>query len=100
MRRIIITRKKRFIGCAIKYEFVINDGLKSGYFIGNGKTIIINTEKKRCTLIVYAYTSTGTVASNQIIIEEDEDNRNYVVVTKYSLIKGTRLILLKDCIST
>ena len=93
MRKITISRKKRFVACLIKYECVIDNGSKSGYHIGNGETIIVNTDNKRCELTVYANTSSGIVISDKIIIEPDEGDKNFVLITKYSFFKGSKVII-------
>lgn len=121
MRRLKIFRKKHFAGCLIKYFCVVNvnqadfkeyifnileDQEDSSqeknpysdtiYLIKNGREITIDIDDSENKLFVAAYTSTGVVFSNEVIIETGSSDISYNLITKYSVTKGSSYLLIRN----
>jgi hypothetical protein len=115
-RTITIKRDKHFAGCLIKYFCMLNVSIQhfkkwindnedtldseyrytdNSYSISNGKEISIDIDENENTLFVVAYTSTGIVYSNEIIIESGYSNQGYLIKTKYSFSKGSSYLLVR-----
>lgn len=115
-RTITIKRIGHFAGCWIKYFCILNVSIQhfqkwitdnedileseyrytdNSYSISNGKEIVIDIDENENTLFVVAYTSTGIVYSNEVIIEAGYSNQAYLIKTKYSFSKGSSYLLIK-----
>lgn len=112
MREIKITReKKKLVGRLIKYYCVLNFRIEKfkDYVeleekhelsdpikiipILNGKSITIDISDEKNEMYIVAFTSTGVVFSNLIVIDENCKNNSYFIQTNYSFAKGTNLLL-------
>ena len=109
MRKLIVKRNKSRVGIWIKYWCVIDVSLTeckkifgtenrcSGEFypIANGEILEIPIENKEYNFFVMAQTSTGLIYSNEVIIEQGEENVVYEIETRYSFIRGSKLYIKK-----
>ncbi len=112
MRKIKITREnKKLVGRLIKYYCVLNCSiekfkeyveLEEKYelndpskiiSISNGKSITIDINDEKNEMYIVAFTSTGVVFSNLIIIDDNCKHKSYFIQTNYSFSKGTSLFL-------
>lgn len=99
MRKVIITRKKSFVGFLIPYNCII--GSKSGVFgkasarypIKNGETIVIDLPETALSIIVEAHTSDGDVYSKPLKLPAGKGHIEMTIVTGYSIKNGSSIEL-------
>jgi hypothetical protein len=117
MRKLTVTRIKKFTGSFIPYYCVVNTTLdefrnyvklrnsahidhdeiiNSMHAIANGEEITIEIENSETTLFVFARTSTGRILSELVTIETGSADISYQLVTTYSWIKGSSYQLMRD----
>lgn len=110
MRKLTVTRIKRFTGSFIPYYCVVNTSLSefqnyiknrnsasidhdeiinSMHAIANGEEIKIEIEDSETTVFVFARTSTGRVLSDLVTIEAGNTDITFRLETVYSWIKGS-----------
>lgn len=109
MRYVKITRKKSFFGALIPY-FVFVGYPKAGIDpldpdeewdnpdvseikIANGQTISISIQDGKCSILIWADTSTGVVCSPAYQIDEGTVDIELMLVTQYSWIHGCQYVL-------
>ena len=109
MRYVKITRKKSFFGALIPYFIFVGypkteiDPLNpddiwdfpdtSDVKITNGQTISISIQDKKCSILVWANTSTGAASSPAYFIDEVTIDIELELVTQYSWIHGSQYVL-------
>ena len=103
MRRLIITRKKSFVGALIPYliHFAYPgthpDDPESqwapphamGIRIQNGQSVSIPIREDRCAVVVSAITSTGAAGGPAYYVEAGSGDVELEIVTKYSIWHGS-----------
>lgn len=100
MRKVIITRKKSFVGFLIPYYCII--GSKNGVFgkasarypVKNGETVVIDVPETALSMIVEAKTSDGEVYSEPLKLPAGKGHIEVTIVTEYSLKNGSSLKLI------
>ena len=104
MRRLYITRPKRFVGTLIPYSVFLSypgkhpdepesqwaPGHVLGIPIANGETKSIPLRCERCAVVVNAMTSTGAAGGPAYYIEAGDEDVRLEIVTKYSFWGGSR----------
>ncbi len=101
MRKLIIARKKSFVGSIIPYYCIIGinkDNINhddTQYVIKNGETISINISEQKFCIVVAANTSTGHVVIPPFLIEDGINDVSLELITKYHWIKGSTFELRK-----
>lgn len=109
MRCVKITRKKSFFGALIPYFIFIGypkteiDLLNpddvwdfpdtSDVKITNGQTITVSIRDEKCSILVWANTSTGAASSPAYLIDEGTTDIELELVTQYSWIHGSQYVL-------
>lgn len=109
MRSVTITRRKSFVGIAIPYFLFVGcrkpESLQadtetlwdfpntSDGKIHNGQTVTISIPNHECGILVCASTSTGTASSPVYSIDKGTADLALELITKYSWIHGSRLML-------
>lgn len=116
MRKLTVTRIKRFTGSFIPYYCVVNTSLNefrnyvknrnsalidhdeiinSMHAIANGEEITIEIENSETTLFIFARTSTGRVMSDLVTIEAGDTDITFRIKTVYGWIKGSSYHLIR-----
>ena len=104
MRRLYIERPKKFVGSLIPYTVSLaypgthpddpecqwGPGHVLGIPIANGETKNIPLREERCAVCVTARTSTGAAGGPAYYIEAGTEDVRLRIVTKYSLLAGSR----------
>lgn len=104
MRRLHITRPKRFVGALIPYSVFLSypgthpddpesqwaPGHVLGIQIANGETKNIPLRRERCAVVVNAMTSTGAAGGPAYYIDAGSEDVHLKIVTKYSFFDGSR----------
>ena len=104
MRRLYITRPKRFVGSLIPYSIFFSypgtqpDDPEStwgpchvnGIPIANGETKNIPLRYDRCCVVITALTSTGAAGGPAYYIEAGTEDVHLEIITKYSFWSGSR----------
>ena len=109
MRYVKITRKKSFFGALIPYFIFVGypkteiDPLNpddiwdfpdtSDVKITNGQTITISIQDKKCSILVWANTSTGAASGPAYFIDEGITDIALELVTQYSWVHGSQYVL-------
>lgn len=109
MRYVKITRKKSFFGALIPYFIFVGypkteiDPLNpddiwdfpdtSDVKITNGQTITISIQDKKCSILVWANTSTGAASGPAYFIDEGTTDIALELVTQYSWTHGSQYAL-------
>ena len=109
MRYVKITRKKSFFGALIPYFIFVGypkteiDPLNpddiwdfpdtSDVKITNGQTITISIQDKKCSILVWANTSTGAASGPAYFIDEGTTDIALELVTQYSWVHGSQYVL-------
>jgi len=105
MRKLIIKRKRSFVGGMLPYLFVV--GIDFSEFekmseeekdsvcfdISNGETMEIEISNEASKIFAIAATANGVALSNEMPIKSGNQEERVEIVTKYSLIKGSKLVL-------
>ncbi len=106
MRCVKITRKKSFFGALIPYFIFVGYPKAeinpldpddtwdfpdtSDVKILNGQTITVSVRDEKCSILVWANTSTGAASSPAYLIDEGSTDIELELVTKYSWIHGSQ----------
>ena len=109
MRCVKITRKKSFFGAWIPYFIFIGypkaeiDPFNpdeawdfpdtSDVKITNGQTITISIQNEKCSILVWADTSTGAASSPAYLIDAGTTDIALELVTQYSWVHGSQYVL-------
>lgn len=106
MRKLIVKRKKSFVGGMLPYLLVagvevsefskMNDEEKENticWEIANGESLEIDIPKDADRIFALSVTSGGCCYSNEMKIQEGNDGEKIEIITKYNLFKGTTLTL-------
>ena len=109
MRNVRITRKKSFFGALIPYFVFVGypkteinplnpDDIwdfpdTSDVRILNGQTISVSIPDGKCSILVWANTSTGAASSSAYLVDERAADIELELVTKYSWICGSQYVL-------
>jgi hypothetical protein len=109
MRQVTITRRKSFSGMLIPYSIFtlylraeidpldpediweVQEG--SEIKISNGQTITFPIREEKCSLVVWAITSTGAAGGPAYYIDEGTSDISLELITRYSFWNGSRYIL-------
>ena len=104
MRRLFITRPRRFVGALIPYTIHLHypgtvpddpdcqwgrDHVV-GISIANGETKNIPLRCERCAVVISAETSTGAAGGPAYYIEAGTEDIHLEIDTKYSFLNGSR----------
>ena len=104
MRRLFITRPRRFVGSLIPYTIHLRypgtqpddpdcqwgAGHVMGISIANGETKNIPLRRERCAVLISAETSTGAAGGPAYYIEAGSEDVHLEIRTKYSFLDGSR----------
>lgn len=95
MRKLIVTRRKSFVGALIPYFCIVGIGKTEvddsdvQYPIRNGETIEIEVGNQPFCIVVVADTSTGLAFTEPIFFAAGEEHIAAELITHYSWTKGS-----------
>lgn len=109
MRQLTITRKKNFCGMLIPYAVFVSyprqaidpqdpDDLwevpeEANAVIKNGETVTFPIREQKCSVVVWAQTSTGAACGPAYYLEEGTGDIALELTTQYSWLNGSRYLL-------
>ena len=105
MRKLVVKRKRSFVGGMLPYLFVV--GIDFSEFekmseeekdsvcfdISNGETMEIEISNEASKIFAIAAIANGVALSDEMLIEAGSQEERIEIITKYSFIKGSKLIL-------
>ena len=108
MRKLIIKRKKNFVGVLIKYWWVVDGNIDECrkkfsdknyrckgkfYPIAANDIAEISIKEDEIRIFILAETSTGLVFSEEEVIKSGKEDVKYEIITKYNWLRGSKYVL-------